>query len=253
MTSGGMLRRSAAAQGSQSMHTSTLEPPDAIQEREIKRQKGKKAYQVSAVTTSAFITAVAVGGSLHRCVLSSERITFTEAALALLTVFGGMVLMEGFARWSHRYLWHDSPLSRLLPLRIIPFLHETHHTVRTFPFQANDSLAVVNAVPAIAACAWGFFTPGLSGALVFSAGLGVTIYGMSYMFVHDGLIHRRFPVGNLAEVPYLRRVAMAHKLHHTNALGGVPFGLFLGPQEVEKAGGKDLLDRMCDIPSAASG
>jgi hypothetical protein len=33
---------------------------------------------------------------------------------------------------------------------------------------------------------------------------------MAYMFVHDGLVHRRFPVGPIANVPYFRRVAAAH-------------------------------------------
>jgi restriction endonuclease S subunit len=32
------------------------------------------------------------------------------------------------------------------------------------------------------------------------------------MFVHDGLVHRRFPVGPIANVPYLRRVAAAHQV-----------------------------------------
>lgn len=43
-------------------------------------------------------------------------------------------------------------------------------------------------------------------------GLGITIFGMAYMFVHDGLVHRRFPVGPIADVPYLRRVAAAHQV-----------------------------------------
>ena len=40
-------------------------------------------------------------------------------------------------------------------------------------------------------------------------GLGITIFGMTYMFVHDGLVHRRFPVGPIAYVPYLLKVATA--------------------------------------------
>lgn len=35
---------------------------------------------------------------------------------------------------------------------------------------------------------------------------------MAYMFVHDGLVHRRFPVGPIADVPYLRKVAAAHQV-----------------------------------------
>lgn len=37
---------------------------------------------------------------------------------------------------------------------------------------------------------------------------------MAYMFVHDGLVHRRFPVGPIANVPYLRRVAAAHQVKY---------------------------------------
>lgn len=40
------------------------------------------------------------------------------------------------------------------------------------------------------------------------------MFGMAYMFVHDGLVHRRFPVGPIAHVPYLRRVAAAHQVCH---------------------------------------
>lgn len=34
------------------------------------------------------------------------------------------------------------------------------------------------------------------------------------MFVHDGLVHRRFPVGPIADVPYLRKVAAAHQVNY---------------------------------------
>lgn len=66
-----------------------------------------------------------------------------------------------------------------------------------------------------------------------------------YMFVHDGLVHKRFPVGPLADVPYLKRVAAAHKLHHAERYEGVPWGLFLGPMELEAVGGGKELDYMC--------
>ena len=45
-------------------------------------------------------------------------------------------------------------------------------------------------------------------------------------------------------MPYLRRVAVAHQLHHSEKYGGVPWGMFLGPQELEAVGAKDELDRM---------
>lgn len=42
-------------------------------------------------------------------------------------------------------------------------------------------------MPAISLCAYGFFTPTLVGSLCFGAGLGITVFGMGYMFIHDGL------------------------------------------------------------------
>lgn len=76
----------------------------------------------------------------------------------------------------------------------------------------NDVFAIINAVPAIALMAYGFFNNGLVPGLCFGAGLGITMFGMAYMFVHDGLVHRRFPVGPIADVPYLQKVAAAHQV-----------------------------------------
>ncbi|XP_068306417.1 beta-carotene hydroxylase 2, chloroplastic-like isoform X2 [Pyrus communis] len=74
-------------------------------------------------------------------------------------------------------------------------------------------------------------------------GLGITTFGMAYMFVHDGLVHRRFLVGPIADVPYLRKVAAAHQLHHSCIFNGVPYGLFLGPKEIKEVGGMEELEK----------
>ncbi len=59
------------------------------------------------------------------------------------------------------------------------------------------------------------------------------------------LPRRRFPVGPIAELPYMKRIAVAHQIHHTNKFDGVPFGIFLGAQELEAVpGGKEELDRL---------
>ena len=49
----------------------------------------------------------------------------------------------------------------------------------------------------------------------------------------------------------MRRVVAAHKLHHTERYGGVPFGLFLGPQELEAIGAGPELDRLVAEMEAA--
>lgn len=37
-------------------------------------------------------------------------------------------------------------------------------------------------------------------------------------------------MGPIAEVPAMKRIIMAHRLHHTEKYGGVPYGMFFGPQ-----------------------
>ncbi|XP_028801509.1 LOW QUALITY PROTEIN: beta-carotene 3-hydroxylase 1, chloroplastic-like [Neltuma alba] len=142
--------------------------------------------------------------------------------------------MEFWARWAHRSLWHAS----------LWHMHESHHRAREGPFELNDVFAIINAVPAIGLLSYGFFHKGLVPGLCFGAGLGITVFGMAYMFVHDGLVHRRFPVGPIANVPYFRRVAAAHHLHHTDKFNSmVPYGLFLGPREVKEVGGAEELEK----------
>lgn len=55
-----------------------------------------------------------------------------------------------------------------------------------FPPQANDIYALVNAIPAMSLCMYGFVTPTLAGSLCFGAGLGITLFGIMYMFIHGG-------------------------------------------------------------------
>jgi len=94
--------------------------------------------------------------------------------------------MEMYARWAHRVWWHEMPSGWAL--------HKSHHSPRTSTFEANDIYAVANAAPAFALCFYGFFHSGIVGSLAFGMGLGITLFGIAYMFVHDGLVHKRFPV-----------------------------------------------------------
>lgn len=81
-------------------------------------------------------------------------------------------------------------------------------------FQANDLYALMFAIPAMQMCYNGFVTPGWLGTIMYASGLGITIYGNMYMFIHDGMVHKRFPVGPIEQNKYLQRVATAHRMHH---------------------------------------
>ncbi|CAI5936423.1 unnamed protein product [Closterium sp. NIES-64] len=215
-------------------------------ERKRRRQSERSTYQLAAIASSVGVTFLAVGAVWYRFVFQTqgETVPIEEVVGTVALVIGAAVGMEFWARWAHDALWHGSLWS----------MHKSHHEPREGAFELNDVFAIINAVPAIALIAYGFFNPGLVPGLCFGAGLGITglgitVFGMAYMFVHDGLVHRRFPVGPIADVPYLKRVAAAHQLHHADELNhvlpglflgegwlhhadkfkGVPFGLFLGP------------------------
>ncbi|OMO68393.1 Fatty acid hydroxylase [Corchorus capsularis] len=189
--------------------------PARVAEKLARKRSERFTYLVAAVMSSFGITSMAVMAVYYRFSWQME------------------VGMEFWARWAHRALWHAS----------LWHMHESHHRPREGPFELNDVFAIVNAVPAIALLSYGFFNKGLVPGLCFGAGLGITVFGMAYMFVHDGLVHKRFPVGPIANVPYFRTVAAAHQLHHTDKFNGVPYGLFLGPKELEEVGGLEELEK----------
>lgn len=205
------------------------------EERMARKKTERFTYLVAAVMSSFGITSMAVFAVYSRFAwqMEGEEISLSEMFGTFSLAFGAAVGMEYWAKWAHRALWHDS----------LWHMHESHHKPREGAFELNDVFAIINAVPAIALLAYGFFHKGLFPGLCFGAGLGITVFGMAYMFVHDGLVHKRFPVGPVANVPYLRKVAAAHQLHHMEKFNGVPFGLFLGPQEVEQVGGIEELDK----------
>ncbi|CAL9782591.1 unnamed protein product [Musa acuminata subsp. burmannicoides] len=204
-------------------------------ERTARKRSERRAYLIAAVLSSLGITSTAVAAVYYRFSWQMEggEVPVTEMFGTFALSVGAAVGMEFWARWAHRALWHASLWN----------MHESHHRPRDGPFELNDVFAIINAVPAISLMAYGFLNRGLLPGLCFGAGLGITLFGMAYMFVHDGLVHRRFPVGPIANVPYFRRVAAAHKIHHMDKFDGVPYGLFLGPKELEEVGGSEELEK----------
>lgn len=210
-------------------------PSPYVSERLARKKSERFTYLVAAVMSTFGITSMAVMAVYYRFYWQMEggEIPLSEMFGTFFLSVGAAVGMEFWARWAHKALWHAS----------LWHMHESHHKPREGPFELNDVFAITNAVPAIALLSYGFFHKGLVPGLCFGAGLGITVFGMAYMFVHDGLVHKRFPVGPIANVPYLRKVAAAHKLHHSDKFNGVPYGLFLGPKELEEVGGLEELEK----------
>lgn len=137
--------------------------------------------------------------------------------IVLLTV----VIMEGVATFSHKYIMHGWGWG----------WHLSHHTPRHSWFELNDLYAVLFAVLAIVLIA-----VGTAGVWPLQwIGAGMTLYGLLYFIVHDGLVHRRWPFRYVPRRGYLKRLYLAHRLHHVvrGKEGGVSFGFLYAPP-VEK-------------------
>ncbi len=54
----------------------------------------------------------------------------------------------------------------------------------------------------------------------------MTVYGLLYFLVHDGLVHQRWPFHWIPRRGYLKRLYVAHRLHHAvrGREGCVSFG-----------------------------
>ena len=150
------------------------------------------------------------------------------------------VVMDVWAALLHGLVWHG----------VLYRVHASHHRARTGRFEANDALSFLHAPIAIALVLYGCrAAPGVTRELAFGVGLGMTLFGLAYTLVHDGLVHKRIPVRFLARSRFLRKVARAHRVHHSNARAGVPFGLFSGPLEMWL---RERLARRPSAPSAAT-
>jgi beta-carotene 3-hydroxylase len=132
-----------------------------------------------------------------------------SAVVALVT----FIVMEPVTYLVHRYVMHGPGMA----------WHASHHGPRRGSFERNDLFPLTFAVSTIGLMTLGALVPRV-GWLV-PIGVGVTAYGLAYLFVHDVYAHRRVRRFR-ARWPVLERLAAAHRLHHRD--GGEPFG-FLAP------------------------
>ena len=136
----------------------------------------------------------------------------------ILIVIATVVGMELFAWWGHKYIMHGWGWG----------WHESHHVPTDGPFETNDLYGLIFAGVSIALFVAGsyWWMP------LWYVGLGITIYGVLYGIVHDGLVHQRWPFEYFPKSGYLRRLVQAHKLHHAvqTKEGAVSFGFLFAPE-----------------------
>lgn len=128
------------------------------------------------------------------------------------------ICMEGVTWLTHKYVMHG----------FLWTLHRDHHQKEEGFFERNDAFFLIFAIPGSSLI---FF--GVSGVGQFSLpiGIGITLYGMAYLLVHDIFIHQRFRLFRNTKNKYLLALRRGHKMHHKhlNKEEGECFGMLLVP------------------------
>jgi beta-carotene 3-hydroxylase len=119
----------------------------------------------------------------------------------IITLFS-YALMEFTAWFVHKYVMHGFLWS----------LHKDHHKKESKGFfEHNDFFFLIFSIPGIS-----FIYIGMQNNydFYFWTGLGITIYGITYFFVHDIFIHQRFKILKKIDNAYFKAIRRAHKIHH---------------------------------------
>ncbi len=136
------------------------------------------------------------------------------------TVIVAFIGMEAVAWLAHKNIMHG----------LLWTLHRDHHEPHDHKtFEKNDYFIVIFALPAIVCFIFGFEDM----SLPFWMGIGITLYGAAYFFIHDLFIHQRLKVLRNANSLYFRAIRKAHKVHHKH-LGpenGECFGMLWAPKK----------------------
>ena len=135
-------------------------------------------------------------------------------------VLAALIGMEFFAWYAHKYIMHGWGWA----------WHRDHHEPHDNKLEKNDLFAVVFGTIVFLMFWIGYY---VSDALWWAA-FGITLYGVIYTLVHDGLVHQRY----FRWVPkkgYAKRLVQAHKLHHATIgkEGGVSFGFVFARDPVK--------------------
>lgn len=137
----------------------------------------------------------------------------------ILIVLAAFIGMEMVAWLAHKYVMHG----------LLWYLHKDHHRKEDEGYlEHNDFFFILFATPGILCL---FFGLKNDFNFLFWIGLGITIYGFTYFFVHDIFIHQRFKIFRNSENRYFIAIRRAHKMHHKH-LGkqdGECFGMLWVP------------------------
>ncbi len=129
-------------------------------------------------------------------------ILMKTAIVDCLIVLSSFILMECVAWFAHKFIMHG----------LLWVLHKDHHhKVSKGFFEHNDFFFLIFALPGITNLIIGM---NQNYNFLFWIGLGISLYGFCYFFVHDIFIHQRFKIFRNSKSRYLKGIRRAHKNHH---------------------------------------
>ena len=152
--------------------------------------------------------------SLDRNVLQEPEMS---VLINILIVLGTFVMMEGVAWVAHKHVMHG----------FMWWAHHDHHNHTPGFFEKNDLFFLIFAIPS----AYFFYAGSLNADFRLWIGMGILLYGMGYVFVHDIFIHQRFKWLRRTDNLYFTAIRKAHLVHHKH-LGpedGECFGMLWAP------------------------
>lgn len=134
---------------------------------------------------------------------------------AIIFIILGFAAMEFSGWFIHKYIMHG-------PLWGI---HKTHHQPSNSFFELNDLFSIFFGSIAVLLIFLGVGDFDFR----FWMGVGISLYGISYFFIHDVLVHRRIKWLDRPKSSFLLGIFKAHQAHHaTNKKNdAVSFGLFV--------------------------
>lgn len=140
--------------------------------------------------------------------------------LLIFVIVVTFVGMEAVAWLAHKYIMHG----------IGWYLHKDHHVPHKKKTEKNDLFFLIFAVPSWLSIMLGLMNKNFVSVYV---GIGILLYGICYLIVHDIFIHQRLKLLRNANTPYFKAIRFAHKIHHkhTGKEDGECFGMLFVPRK----------------------
>ena len=141
-----------------------------------------------------------------------------------LITLATFLAMEFVAWFAHKYVMHGC----------LWFLHKDHPQHEPGFWEKNDMFFLIFAIPSAACYIIGSAVAGMLP--LFFVGIGISLYGLAYFFVHDIFIHQRFKLFTRTKNTYLKAIRKAHKVHHKHLEpeDGECFGMLIVPRKYIK-------------------